>query len=237
MTPSAAEAQGLERVSYPKSTKYGRQNPVAERWNSEEQLVLWRKVWADVVNLHLEKAGRAERIDHRSHAERGLDEQPTVHEGVVARALEKKGIVSDRCELYRQIKADNALLRELKAQMKKLAQAVKNSLPALAEAMEALRANMIVFRYQLRHISRGKYKLSKRKLLPQKPVFPSWNSRKKGIPLNLKLPSVNMQISKSRVQTLSLLNCMRRGWRCVRKSLPPHLIASSLLMAKSMILC
>ena len=160
MIPSAAEAQGYERASkYPKSTKYGRQNPVAERWNSEEQLVLWRKAWADVVNLHLEKAGRAERIDHRSHAERGLEEQPTVHEGVVARALEKKGIVSDRCELNRQIKADNALLRELKAQMKKLAQAVKTTLPALADAMETLRANMIVFRYQLRHISRGKYKL------------------------------------------------------------------------------
>lgn len=160
MTPSAAEAQGLERVSkYPKSTKYGRQNPVAERWNSEEQLVLWRKAWADVVNLHLEKASRAERIDHRSHADRGLDEQPTVHEGVVARALEKKGIVSDRCELNRQIKADNALLWELKAQMKKLIQAVKTTLPALADAMETLRANMIVFRYQLRHISRGKYKL------------------------------------------------------------------------------
>ena len=160
MTSSAAEAQGLERVSkYPKSTKYGRQNPVAERWNSEEQLVLWRKAWADVVNLHLEKASRAERIDHRSHAERGLDEQPTIHEGVVARALEKKEVVSDRCELNRQIKADNALLRELKSQMKKLAQAVKASLPAFAEAMETLRANMVVFRYQLRHISRGKYKL------------------------------------------------------------------------------
>ena len=160
MTSSAAEEKGYERVSkYPKSTKYGRQNPIAERWNSEEQLVLWRAAWADVTNHHLETAGHEERIDHRSHAERGLEEQPTIHEGVVARALEKKGIVSDRCELNRQIKADNALLRELKAQMKKLVQAVKNSLPALADAMETLRANMIVFRYQLRHISRGKYKL------------------------------------------------------------------------------
>ena len=39
---------------------------------------------------HLERAGQEERIDHRSHAERGLDEWPTIHEGVVARALEKK---------------------------------------------------------------------------------------------------------------------------------------------------
>ena len=160
LPPSEAENHGYERASkHPKSTKFGRQNPIAERWNSEEQLVLWRAAWADVTNRHLETAGHEERIDHRSHAERGLEEQPTIHEGVVARALEKKGIVSDRCELNRQIKADNALLRELKAQMKKLVQAVKNSLPALADAMETLRANMIVFRYQLRHISRGKYKL------------------------------------------------------------------------------
>jgi ATP-dependent exoDNAse (exonuclease V) alpha subunit len=41
MTPSAADAQGLERASkYPKSTKYGRQNPISARWNSEEQLAL-----------------------------------------------------------------------------------------------------------------------------------------------------------------------------------------------------
>ena len=54
--------------------------------------------------------------------------------------------------------------------MKKMAQAVKNSLPAIAEAMETLRADMIVFRYQLRHISRGKYRLSQY-LDAAKPTF------------------------------------------------------------------
>lgn len=43
MTPSSAEAQGLARADkHPKSTRYGRQNPISERWNSEEQLVAWR---------------------------------------------------------------------------------------------------------------------------------------------------------------------------------------------------
>jgi hypothetical protein len=163
MTPSAADAQGLERASkYPKSTKYGRQNPIAQRWNSEEQLALWREAWADAVNHSLERQGREERIDHRSHASRGLDEQPTIHEGVTARALERQGIVSDRCELNRQIKADNALLRELKAQVKKLIQAVQNTVPGLAEAMESLRAKMILFRYQLRRIDLGKLQRSGR---------------------------------------------------------------------------
>ena len=100
-------------------------------------------------------------MDHRSNAARGLDEQPTVHEGVIARALEKKGIVSDRCELNRQIKRDNALLRELKTQVKKLLQAVKNTVPALAEAMESVREKMIIFKYQLGYILAGKRRLAK----------------------------------------------------------------------------
>ena len=77
----------------------------------------WRAAWADVSNLYLERAGRVERIDHRSNAARGLDEISTIHEGVTAQALERKGIISDRCELNRQIKADNALLRELKKEL------------------------------------------------------------------------------------------------------------------------
>ncbi len=162
MTPSAAEAQGYERVNkYPKSTKFGRQNPVSERWNCEEQLVEWRKAWADVTNRYLEQYGHDAHIDHRSHAERGLDEQPTVHEGVIARALEQKGIISDRCELNRQIKADNALLRELKTTVKMLMQAVKNTVPAIAEAMERLRSNMMIFKYQLLHIGGGKQAIDK----------------------------------------------------------------------------
>ena len=161
MPPSQAEIKGYERVSkYPKSTKYGRQNPITARWNSEDQLVLWRAAWADAVNRCLERSGHDERVDHRSHAERGLDEQPTVHEGVAARALEQKGIVSDRCELNRQIKVDNALLRELKSLVKKLMDAVKNTVPAIAEAMETIRQKMIIFRYQLLHIRTGKRQIT-----------------------------------------------------------------------------
>ena len=163
MPPSEAEKHGYERANkHPKSTKFGRQNPIAERWNSEEQLVLWRAAWADVTNHHLETAGHEERIDHRSHADRGLTEQPTIHEGVVARALEKKGIISDRCEINRQIKADNALLRELKATVKKLMQAVKNTVPAIAEAMEKIRSSILIFSYQLRYIGVGKNSMGKR---------------------------------------------------------------------------
>ena len=162
MTPSAAEAQELIRADkHPKSTRYGRQNPISERWNSEEQLVEWRKAWADVTNRYLESAGREERIDHRSNAARGLDEIPTIHEGVTVQALERKGIVSDRCEMNRQIRADNALLRELKAEIKKLAALVARTVPAIAEGLEKLRSRVLIFCYQLSHIRNGKSHIQK----------------------------------------------------------------------------
>ena len=157
MAPSAAQAQGYERVSkYPKSTKYGRQNPISARWNSEEHLLVWREAWATAANRCLELAGHAERIDHRSHAARGLEERPTVHEGVAAQALERRGILSDRCELNRQIKADNALLRELKAELKKLSDLVVHTVSAVAERLEKLRGRVLIFCYQLSHIRAGR---------------------------------------------------------------------------------
>lgn len=150
MAPSEAETHGYERADkHPKSTKFGRQNPITARWNSEEQLVKWRAAWAECVNRNLEQCGIDERIDHRSYADRGIDEQPTIHEGVVARALEAKGIISDRCELNRQIKEDNRLLRALKADVIRLSEMLKNSIPALAEAFENLRSKMIVLCYKL----------------------------------------------------------------------------------------
>ena len=150
---SEAAKSGYERLSkYPKATKFGRQNPIAARWNSEEQLVLWREAWANAVNRSLEQNEIAERIDHRSHAERGLIEQPTIHEGVIARALEKKGIVSDRCELNRQIRRDNAELREIRQEIEKLKSAVSD----VGATLENLRARLIILMYQLQNIGKGK---------------------------------------------------------------------------------
>jgi len=181
MTPSAAEAQGFVRADkHPKSTRYGRQNPISERWNSEEQLAVWRAAWADATNRHLERYGHDERIDHRSNAARGLDEQPTIHEGVTARALERKGMIADRCEINRQIKADNALLRELKAAVKKLGQAVKNTLPAIAEAMENLRKNLLLFCYQLGYLRKGKERLNT-SLNTLRPALTQYNQLAKDI--------------------------------------------------------
>ena len=133
-----------------------------------------------MTNRYLEQYGHDARIDHRSHAERGLEERPTIHEGVAAQALERRGIISDRCELNRQIKADNALLRELKSAVQKLTQTVKNTLPAIAEAMENLRKNLLLFCYQLGYLRKGKERLNA-SLNTLRPALAQYNQLAKDI--------------------------------------------------------
>lgn len=175
MPPSEAEKHGYERASkYPKSTKYGRQNPISERWNSEEQLLLWRKMWAEAVNSHLQRAGIDERIDHRSHAERGLDEQPTIHEGVTARQMERQGFVMERYEINRQIREDNALLRELKKQIEKLTEMVEHTIPVIAESMETIRSNMLIYTYRLLHV-RDRIKYIGRRIDASQPLLKKYD--------------------------------------------------------------
>ncbi len=156
MTHSEAKEQGLERASkYPKSTKYGRQNPICAEWNSEEQITNWRKAWEDVVNKSLEQKNIDECVDCRSFKDRGIDEQPTIHEGVSARIIEQRGGISERCEMNRQIRKDNALLREIKEQIKKLSAAVadkvKKSVSDFAHTLEQLRNRFIFNRYEITH--------------------------------------------------------------------------------------
>lgn len=154
MTPTEAEQQGYERVSInPKSTRYGRQNPICAEWNSEEQVLRWRKAWEGVTNKALEQNSIDARVDCRSFKECGIDEQPTIHEGVSAHIIEQRGGVSERCEMNRQIKADNALLLEIKKQIKKLSaivvDKVKKTVLDFANTLENLRNRYIFNRYEI----------------------------------------------------------------------------------------
>ena len=152
MVASAAQEKGYDRIDkHPKSSRYGRQNPISEQWNSNEQLCIWRANWSNTVNEMLVRNQINASIDHRSFADQGITEQPTIHEGYIAQNMEKKGMIADRCEINRQIRADNQMLRELKTQVSKLAQAVKHSIPVIAETMDTIRNHMIFTQYHLLH--------------------------------------------------------------------------------------
>ena len=124
-----------ERIRLP-SGRYKTRKIDLTGWNDKDNTFLWRRAWADYTNDFLERNGSPERIDHRSNAERGIDEIPTVHMGVAASQMEKKGIATERGELNRSIKAANRLLRDIKAQIGKL----KEWLLDVFKAKESLRS-------------------------------------------------------------------------------------------------
>ena len=78
-------------------------------WNDVGLLVKQRESWADAVNAALEKAGRDERVDHRSLKDRGIDRAPEPKIGVAATAMKRKGVLEDpeRFKAVRKVKLLN----------------------------------------------------------------------------------------------------------------------------------
>jgi len=76
-----------------------------------------RAFWASIANRALEHAGLDERIDHRSLEAQGIDRAPTTHLGPVASEMERRGRASDRGDVNRGIKAENAERARLGAEL------------------------------------------------------------------------------------------------------------------------
>ena len=83
-------------------------------WGSPETLEHWRQTWAELCNAKFAEKGLDVRIDHRSYERQGVELLPTVHEGATVRAMEKKGIRTEKGEFNRWIKATNAVIRDIK---------------------------------------------------------------------------------------------------------------------------
>ena len=89
-------------------------------WNDPGKAEVWRAAWADVCNRALEQIGRPERIDHRSYFRQGVQKIPTVHMGVAATQMERRGLVTEKGTVNREITAQNRLLKEIKARITRL---------------------------------------------------------------------------------------------------------------------
>lgn len=85
---------------------------------SQAQIKKIRARWSERANNALEMAGREERIDHRSHKDRGLDIKPTIKLGWEQSKLEKQGIRTPRGDINRQIRADNAHIIALQSEIR-----------------------------------------------------------------------------------------------------------------------
>ena len=114
-------------------------------WGKPETLEFWREQWAQLCNTRFGEKGLDCRIDHRSYDRQGVEQIPTQHEGPTVRAMEAKGIRTDKGDLNRWIRKTNAMLREAKQKIAALIdwlKAVKTELskpqpPTLVELLSA----------------------------------------------------------------------------------------------------
>ena len=89
-------------------------------WNEQDKAEEWRKAWADITNKYLKENSIQEKVDHRSYQRQGIEHIPTIHLGIYATQMEKKGIATDRGNINREIKHQNNLLREITRRIKAL---------------------------------------------------------------------------------------------------------------------
>ena len=114
-------------------------------WGSPETLKAWRQAWAELCNAKFAEKGLDCRIDHRSYERQGVEQIPTQHEGPTVRAMEAKGICTDKGDLNRWIRKTNAMLREAKQKIAALidwlkevkAELSKPQPPTLVELLSA----------------------------------------------------------------------------------------------------
>lgn len=84
---------------------FGKKN---RTWDDKKLLIRWREAWADAQNAALARHGHHARVDHRSLADQGSDQEATYHMGKAATALERKGVRTAVGDENRAIKARNA---------------------------------------------------------------------------------------------------------------------------------
>ncbi len=113
-------------------------------WGSAETLEFWREQWAAMCNAKFEEKGLDVRIDHRSYERQGVELLPSIHEGATVRAMEKKGIKTEKGEFNRWIKATNAFIRNLRKNIAALLEAIKE----IKEEMDKPQAESVIIPLQ-----------------------------------------------------------------------------------------
>ena len=73
-----------------------------------DQLRSIRVAWEEKTNYYLARAGLEVRVDHRSHAERGIAIEPTQHVGVHATQMQRRGMAVSRVRLGTEASQRNA---------------------------------------------------------------------------------------------------------------------------------
>ncbi len=105
-------------------------------WNDRAVLEEWRSSWEQHLNRALDRARIAERVDHRSYAQRGIDREPEPKQGPVATQLERGGRRSHAGDDRRAARERNAERERLRDEERRIEQAQRDEERRRAAARE-----------------------------------------------------------------------------------------------------
>jgi len=97
-----------------KSGQYKSRKVETTDWNKKETMKEWRKEWEVMTNNVLKSNGINARITCESHENLGNEKFPTIHEGYVARDMERNGRVSEKISRNRSLKDYNSSLSDIR---------------------------------------------------------------------------------------------------------------------------
>ena len=109
--PLIDKSTGLQKVDKRNRKQWKREYIQSNDWNNKDNAEIWRKAWAINCNKYLDKDNQ---IDNRSYQKQGISQKPTIHEGYVARKMERQGKVSERCQINRDIFELNEVSSKIK---------------------------------------------------------------------------------------------------------------------------
>ena len=132
------------KIYDPKKRQYKCRSIPSTDWHDRGNADKWRKTWEDMVNAELKRIGSDSRIDRRTYVEQGIEQVPTVHMGVAASQMERKGIRTGRGDLNRAIAISNQQLARQRARIRGIkdwiiSQPIQNA-PTIGEMMSAINA-------------------------------------------------------------------------------------------------
>lgn len=88
--------------------------------NEKTTLQTWRENWAKLGNRHLERAGHAGTLDHRSYADQGIDRTGGEHIGKSVRNMERRGIPTEAGERQRAREQTRQEIDKIRAELARL---------------------------------------------------------------------------------------------------------------------
>lgn len=96
-----------------------------------------RARWAELTNERLRENGIEARVDHRSHAERGIEAVPTLHLGPGATGYERRTGEPSETRMRQEANADRQALGREVGELERQAQAVERAILDLFDGLKA----------------------------------------------------------------------------------------------------